>query len=239
MIGADTLLMRVEAPICAFRPFASREYQDTYPVPTPASVYGMLLSFLGLGINREEKDKHMGVRMALALSPCRQGAKTVDEALPWRSSVFRKLRRVSQYGYNKVKRQGSDAVSQFVVSQRRPDYQDVLTDIVLWVWLQAGNDKNKVPLPGALAAALAEPSSINERHGGLSLGESSFLVNRINAVTPDVLPAQVVALKVTERGFYSLPIWTDYKHDHSTFRRFELQFTTSASPSWITLAPDA
>jgi CRISPR-associated protein Cas5t len=75
------LCLFVEVPICAFRPYASREYQDTHPVPPPSAVYGMLLSFVG--ISREEKGRHQGVAMALAV-----------ENLPTRSRVFRKLRTI-------------------------------------------------------------------------------------------------------------------------------------------------
>ncbi|MBA3313418.1 MAG: type I-MYXAN CRISPR-associated protein Cas5/Cmx5/DevS [Planctomycetaceae bacterium] len=231
MTETDALLLRVETPICAFRPFASREYQDTYPVPTPASVYGMLLSFLG--IERDQKTRHEGVRMALALSPSREEAQTVNEALPLRSSVFRKFRRVSQTGYNKLKK-SPDELDQFIVKARRPDYQDLLTDLELWVWLQAGDDEHD--LPAALSAALSDPSSIRCRHGGLSLGESSYLVNSINCVTEKHLPPRVVALQPSEKGFYSLPVWTDHIHDRSRLIRFELTLT-SPHPAWFTVAP--
>jgi CRISPR-associated protein Cas5t len=94
---AETLPIRVEVPVCAFRPYASREYQDTFPVPPPATVYGMLLSLLG--VLREEKERHRGTEMALAVA-----------GLPGRSKVFRKLRR------------GSD------LEDTRPDYQDLLME---------------------------------------------------------------------------------------------------------------
>ncbi|MEM9702748.1 MAG: CRISPR-associated protein Cas5, partial [Planctomycetota bacterium] len=89
------LLLRVEVPFCSFRPDASREYQDTHPVPPPATVYGMLLSLVG--VPRERKEDHRGVRLALAL-----------EGEPERARVFRKLRR------------GKELVD------LRPDYQDLL-----------------------------------------------------------------------------------------------------------------
>ena len=46
------LTLYVEVPICAFRPHSSREYQDTYPVPPPASVYGLLLWRIRRGSRR-------------------------------------------------------------------------------------------------------------------------------------------------------------------------------------------
>ncbi|MBX3436860.1 MAG: type I-MYXAN CRISPR-associated protein Cas5/Cmx5/DevS [Planctomycetaceae bacterium] len=235
MSESDTLLMRIEVPICAFRPFASREYQNTYPVPTPASIYGMLLSFLG--VQRENKSQHAGVQMAIAVTPSRGEATALGDALPYRSNVFRKLRRVSQYGYNRVKQEGAATLNQFVVAQRRPDYQDLLTDVVLWIWLTPGNDQSAPTLPVALSSALNDPSTIHYRHGGLSLGESSYLVNRINAVNSDRLPAKVVALWPRKDGYYSLPVWTDHKNDHSHSLRFELALTSPDPPYWFTVGP--
>jgi CRISPR-associated protein Cas5t len=227
------LLLRVEVPICAFRPFASREYQDTYPVPTPASAYGMLLSFLG--IERENKARHAGVRMALALSPRWERADSVDNALPWRSSVFRKLRRVSQYGYNKT-RAGRER-DLFVLSARRPDYQDLLTDVTLWVWLEKGEDAADPPLPKALAGALDAPAIVS-RHGGLSLGESSYLVNRLNVVARGHVPRKVIVIRPDKEGFYSLPVWTDHEHDRSRSERFRLELASPEPPGWFTVAPE-
>src|SRR4051812_44395296 len=140
--------IRVEVPICAFRPYASREYQDTFSIPTPATVYGMLLSLLG--IPREEKERHRGIEMVLAV-----------DRLPPRSKVFRKLRR------------GSD------LEDTRPDYQDLLMDLRLWVWLRSGGDKGDPPLCNHIARALRDPRTIESRFGGLSLGESSYLIDVI------------------------------------------------------------
>ncbi len=88
MVNAPPI--RIEVPICAFRPYASREYQDTFPVPTPATIYGMLLSLVGEPpipstgnrVAHEAKEKHRGAEMAFGIA-----------RLPARSKVFRKLRR--------------------------------------------------------------------------------------------------------------------------------------------------
>jgi CRISPR-associated protein Cas5t len=168
--------IRVEVPVCAFRPYASREYQDTFPVPTPATVYGMLLSLLG--VPREQKAIHRGAEMALAVAE-----------LPGRSKVFRKLRR------------GSD------LEETRPDYQDLLIDLRMWVWLGRGADEGEPLLAERVPAALADPSTVT-RCGGLSLGESSYLVDVIRVdPTP---PNQLVFVTPDERGFYSLPVWVDH-----------------------------
>lgn len=189
----DPVPIRVEVPVCAFRPYASREYQDTYPVPPPATVYGMLLSLLG--VPREEKARHHGVEMALAV---------VDVAdRSSRSRVFRKLRR------------GSD------LEDTRPDYQDLLLDLTLWIWLRPGADAATPPLATRIPAALNDPRSIGQRHGGLSLGESSYLIDVI--VQDPTPPASVAFLVPDDHGFYSLPVWVDH-HDRklTVLRRFRL-----------------
>jgi CRISPR-associated protein Cas5/DevS len=172
----------VEVPVCAFRPYTSREYQDTFPVPTPASVYGMLLSLLGMP--RENKDIHRGAEMALAV-----------ERAPRRSKVFRKLRR------------GSD------LHDTRPDYQDLLMDLRLWIWLRLGTDSAQPPLADRVVEALAYPEKII-RSGGLSLGESSYLVDSISHSKQP--PDSVVFVRPDANGFYSLPVWVDHQNARDT-----------------------
>ena len=191
---ADPLPIRVEVPVCAFRPYASREYQDTYPVPPPATVYGMLLSLLG--IPRKDKARHRGTEMALAAAdtPTRSG----------RSRVFRKLRR------------GAD------LEDTRPDYQDLLLDLTLWIWLRPGADQADPPLCQTIPAALRDPRMIKSRYGGLSLGESSYL---IDIVRIDRQPEHPLTFLIPdeERGFYSLPVWVDHLDRRNTIcRRFRL-----------------
>ncbi|MEI7687002.1 MAG: type I-MYXAN CRISPR-associated protein Cas5/Cmx5/DevS [Planctomycetota bacterium] len=183
------LPIRVEVPVCAFRPYASREYQDTFPVPAPSSVYGMLLSLLG--VPREQKERHRGAEMALAIAE-----------LPGRSKVFRKLRR------------GAD------LENTRPDYQDVLMDLTLWVWLRPGADTGNPPLSSHVPAALSPPYAVT-RFGGLSLGESSYLVD---VIAVDQNPPADLSFVVPEmKGFYSLPVWVDHVNRANTvLNRFRI-----------------
>ena len=179
----------VEVPFCAFRPYASREYQDTYPVPPPSAVYGMLLSMVG--VQREEKSVHCGVEMALAV-----------ERLPKRAKVFRKLRRGK------------------TLEDLRPDYQDLLLDLRLWIWLKEARDRAKVSLPTKIVQALASPISVR-RSGGLSLGESSYLVDTISIKEPPEIEG--IFLQPNDEGFFSLPVWVDHQDASRTrLRRFAL-----------------
>jgi CRISPR-associated protein Cas5/DevS len=185
----EPIPIRVEVPLCAFRPYASREYQDTLPVPPPATVYGMLLSLLG--VPPEQKDRHRGAEMALAVA-----------SLAGRSRVFRNLRR------------GSD------LEDTRPDYQDLLIELTLWVWIRAGADPSGYPLSQHIPAALAAPTALT-RYGGLSLGESSYLVD---VVRLDPSPPEPLIFVIPDvHGFYSLPVWVDHRTRRNTvLERFRL-----------------
>jgi CRISPR-associated protein Cas5t len=185
----NALPIRVDVPVCAFRPYASREYQDTFPFPAPSSVYGMLLSFLG--VPRDEKSRHRGVEMALAV-----------QEPPGIAKVFRKLRRGSE------------------LENTRPDYQDLLMDLHLWIWLRPGADAGSPKLCEHIPQALADPSTIT-RFGGLSLGESSYLVDSIKEdSTP---PENLIFLIPAKDGFYSMPVWVDHGDARKTVPdRFQL-----------------
>lgn len=186
---SEPLCLLVEVPVCAFRPYASREYQDTYPVPTPASVYGMLLSLLG--VPREQKAMHRGAALALAV-----------ETLPERSKVFRKLRRGD-------------------LEKIRPDYQDVLTDLRLWVWVGRGDEPVGPCLADRLRAALSERFTGVTRFGGVSLGESSYLVNAVSSKSP---PERLTFIVPDSGGFYSMPVWVDHITASNTqLKRFRVE----------------
>ena len=59
----STVALRVEAPLVSFRNPHAREYAETYRVPPPSTVYGMLLSMVG----EERRVRHSGARLALAV----------------------------------------------------------------------------------------------------------------------------------------------------------------------------
>ncbi|MBM4288588.1 MAG: type I-MYXAN CRISPR-associated protein Cas5/Cmx5/DevS, partial [Deltaproteobacteria bacterium] len=155
----ETLCLFVEVPVCAFRPHWSREYQDTYPFPPPSTVYGMLLSLAG--VDWQQKGKYAGVHMALAL-----------EGEPKQSRVLRKFRRFS----------ASKVVDPFTF--RRPDYQDLLLWLKLWVWIHDGEAQASLVEKVRISLTPAHRGEI-QRYGGLSLGESSHLINDVSLREPD------------------------------------------------------
>jgi len=74
-----TIRLQIEVPIACFRQSRAREYAETYPVPPPSTVYGMLLSIVG----EMDRYKHCGVRLAIAML----------EPQPEKSTVIRMFRR--------------------------------------------------------------------------------------------------------------------------------------------------
>jgi CRISPR-associated protein Cas5t len=142
----------------------------------------------------DAKLKHRGVDMAIAL-----------DGYPERSRVFRKLRR------------GTGVLPG--EKGCRPDYQDPLIDMRLWVWLRRGEDSATPSLAERVPAGLANPSIIT-RFGGLSHGESSYLVDTISIAAP---PSQAYFVVPDPKGFYSLPTWVDHvDQKNTTLGRFRL-----------------
>ena len=85
------LVLRVDVPMTGLRPMWAREYQETYPAPPPSTIYGMLLSLIG--VEREDKNRHAGLRIAIAMAE-----NTQDSFWQRREKgrIFRKFRRVAQ-----------------------------------------------------------------------------------------------------------------------------------------------
>ena len=149
-----TVILRVDVPIASFFTSRSREYRETYPVPPPSTIYGMLLSLVG----ETNRYKHCGVKIAIAL---------LSE--PAKSVTFRTMRRFKKKKLNHKE-------------NTRPDFQEILTGIELMVWVDKGEDKAQPSLCDRIIEAFANPSSVN-RFGTLCLGESRDLVNSVYLIT--------------------------------------------------------
>lgn len=191
----ETIGLYVSVPVACFRVPRAREYFETFPVPPPATVYGMLLSMCG-EINRRT---HEGAELAIAL---------LSE--PSYSVVLRTMWRV------KKKEHGLG-----LGENRRPDFQELLTDVRLAVWVRAGKEeKATVSLANRVQTALETPNQVH-RFGGLSLGESTHLVDEIKLL--DSFTEDCRMLAAEEDGDLSLPIWVDHVGSATTWGQFRLQ----------------
>ena len=179
----------------------------------------MLLSLCG--IERDDKHKYARVHLALA-----------TEGEPEVARVFRKLRRVAQSNKN------ADPLL-----DRRPDYQDLVLWLKLWVWVNDRAAENSLVTVIKKALDKERCSSIT-RFGGLSLGESSHLVDAISLV--EHCDGKGNFLISDEKGTLDLPVWVDHPcsgKDRCNLRRFGLtsQIDLKGPPEgdarWITIEP--
>ena len=221
-VESAILVLRVDVPMTGLRPMWAREYQETYPAPPPSTIYGMLLSLIG--VEREHKDRHAGLRIAIAMAE-----NTQDSFWQRRENgrVFRKFRRVAQTKKN------ADPMA-----DRRPDYQELLLGLEFWLWID--DSQARRPLCGEIRKAL-DPEKRCEivRHGALCLGESSHMVNEVKKDRPRGRGRFVAP---HEKGFLSMPVWSDYKENRPTLLNFEIrepeELDDDPPPDcWITVAP--
>ena len=177
----DTIALSVEVPVASFRESRAKDYIASYPVPPPSSVYGMLLSMVG-EVNRH---RHCGVRLAMAFL-----------SIPEKSVILRKIRRFKH----------EDLTSS---ENSRPDYQEILTEIEMLVWVDASQDKSEPNLSQRIQQGLADPSSI-DRFGSLCLGESSHLVDSIDLLPTGYEGGKLQWLIRDRFGWLTLPYWVDH-----------------------------
>ena len=131
----------VTVPIACFRKGLAREYLETELLPPPATCYGFLLSLVG----ETDRLAHVGCRVASVLLN-----------KPLTSVVLRTVWRVKK----KMVPLGSSG-------NARPDYQQLLTDVRLVVWVDSSGEAAG-RLEDRVRTALTSPVSIT-RFGGLSL----------------------------------------------------------------------
>ena len=216
----EPLCRFVDVPMTSFRPMWSREHQETYPTPPPSTIYGMLLSLVG--VEREQKVDYAGVRLAIALK---------DQ--PEIGRIFRKFRRV---------RQSNEEADP--LADRRPNYQELVLWLKFWLWIDDAKAKN--PLAERICQALDTERRRNVvRHGALCLGESSNMVNEVKLAVGNVAPTKREGrfLVRNKTGFLTMPVWTDHGNDAPHVETFALLEPEPLPPQpgeeekWITVAP--
>lgn len=200
----QTIGLYVSVPVASFRVPRAREYFETFPVPPPATVYGMLLSMVG----ETNRRVYEGTEIAVAL---------LSE--PEYSVVLRTLWRV------KKKESGLG-----LGENRRPDFQELLTDVRLAVWVRDDETKES-SLTKRLRNGFQVPSTIN-RFGGLCLGESTHLVDEIKLLN-DFPAGNCQFLLNDEDGELSLPIWADHIGSNTTWGQYTLSQNGSENSNSI------
>lgn len=209
----DCAALFVSVPVASFRAPYAREYFETLPCPPPSTVYGMLLSLVG----EPDRLRHIGAEIAIGLL-----------SVPNTSVVLRTLWRIK----SKKHAPGTG-------ENKRPDFQELLTDVRLAVWVRPGRSESQPTLFERVQEALANPATV-ARFGGLSLGESTHLVDEIRPLLSGDT-ASVRMLQVRRDGNISLPVWADHVGSAGTkWEQFKLGdgAPVSGPPSdneWVTI----
>jgi CRISPR-associated protein Cas5t len=128
-------------------------------------------------------------------------------------------------------------------NNRRPDFQELLTDVRVAVWVRRGeNERSNESLAQRVRAAFQAPSSVS-RFGGLSLGESTHLIDEIAPLKecPKERQVECQMLFAAEDGDLSLPIWPDHVGSKTTWGQYLLRSTPlpadepSDNKAWTTI----
>lgn len=186
---SDSIGIYLSVPVACFRAPHAREYFETLPVPPPSTLYGMLLSLVG----EEDRRRHEGAELALAM---------LSE--PDVSVVLRTTWRV------KDKKLGPG-----LGNNRRPDFQELLTDVRFAVWIRPGVAEAQTPtLCDRLREVLGNPAA-SHRFGALALGESTHLVDELRPLRPGDLSG-ARHLVADPDGDLSLTIWPNHVGSRGT-----------------------
>jgi CRISPR-associated protein Cas5t len=191
----------VTVPISCFRKGYAREFWETHPLPPPSTCYGFMLSLVGENGERETIDekndpryRHVGCRLSMGL---------LNQ--PDLSVVLRTFWRIK-----------SKAIPPGVGNNKTPGHHQLLSNVRLVIWLDSTDEnRDKGPtLEERVTVALKSPTLIN-RFGGLSLGESSHLVNDVSILNDklkDKLKQHTLScfLLNEESGRLTLPVWVDH-----------------------------
>lgn len=176
----------VTVPVACFRKGLAREYLETEAIPPPATCYGFLLSLVG----ETDRRRHVGTRVTPALLNH-----------PPTSVVLRTVWRVKKTPL------GSPG-------NTRPDYQQLLTGVELVLWLDSTSEiaGDGPKLEQRVCAALSNPAEVS-RFGGLSLGESTHLVDEVlpfDRALPRIKDRKGRTFLKSSQGRMSLPVWVDH-----------------------------
>jgi CRISPR-associated protein Cas5t len=192
------ITLRVEVPYASFRKSFARSFAETYPLPPPATIYGMLLSLVGERFRR----RHEGVRLAFAFKRVPQVATT--------------LRKLSRYKYGVASKQSKLG--------NAPDFIETLCGIEFLCWVESSQEKQateKPTLEQRLTEAIASPTDIT-RYGVLCLGLSDDAVNDVSICQK--AEGKWHRLLPQDSGSLELPVWVDHVGSAKTrWQRYHLE----------------
>lgn len=204
------ITLHVEVPYASFRKSYARSFAETYPLPPPATVYGMLLSLVGERFRR----RHEGVRLAFAY-----------KRVPHIATTLRKL---SRYKYGVPGKQSKLG--------NAPDFIETLCGIEFLCWVDSSREKsgeNGTPkhdglnLERRIVEAIQSPTSI-DRYGVLCLGLSDDAVNDVSLCHS--IDGEWHRLVPSNTGTMELPVWVDHVGAAETrWRRYELEANATSA----------
>jgi CRISPR-associated protein Cas5t len=176
------LALRVQVPLACWRKGHAREFLESEIIPPPSTCYGMLLSLVG----ETERERHLGVRVTAGLFNA-----------PATAVVLRTLWRIK----DRKTAQGNG-------ENAKPDFQQLIVEADLVMLCDSTDEHTPGPtLEHRVRSALDDPDSV-ERFGGLSLGESTHLVNEVDRI--DTFPRVARVFTLAARGSLTLPVWVDH-----------------------------
>lgn len=196
------LVLYLDVPFVTFRESHAREMGKTYPVPPPATVYGMLLSLVG----ETDVYRHCGVELAIAmLSNARK------------SRILRQMRRFKNANFSHPE-------------NVNPSYQEILSNLKCLFWVRSDGEKIQPSLRERIQLAFDHPELVR-RFGCLFLGESDQLIKTIKLVSADY-PEGVRHWAVRDnRGKLTLPCWVDHVGSRNTqFLRYRIEEMSKLPP---------
>jgi CRISPR-associated protein Cas5t len=203
------IALEVEVPFANFRKSFARSYAETYELPPPATIYGMVLSLVG----ERQRRRHLRVRLAIGL--LRQ------------PKLATSLRKRSRYKYGVASKQSKLG--------NAPEYMEVVCGVEFVLWLDSSHESMTPTLEERATNAIDKPESI-ERSGIVCLGLSDDLVNSIRRRGTPTYQC-IEWLIVDPNGPIELPVWVDHVGSAATrwrrFRRESIHSETPPDSAWI------
>lgn len=196
------MTLHVEVPYASFRKSFARSFAETYPLPPPSTVYGMLLSLVG----EHFRERHEGVRLAFAYKNPPRIATT--------------LRKLSRYKYGVPSKQSTLG--------NAPDFIETLCGIDFLCWVDSSQERPGADgkakgntLEQRLLSALRAPGDVT-RTGVLCLGLSDDAVNDVSLFRG--YPEMWHRLLPNDTGSIELPVWVDHVGAANTrWQRFDFE----------------